>query len=603
MTPAPQQRKYLFWAVLFFCVAVLFFKTGNGSRPQTITPPALIREMRAGTVQQLSFTQGSLEVSGLMGSDKNHPSMFQVDLATQEQLNQVVDLAGTQSIKYHVIPAPHPPWWASMIEWVPYVLIFLYFIYIMEKQAKAQSKFISRDRRFTVDKKMVKARFADVAGCEEAKEEVADIVQYLRNPLSFNRLGGRVPHGVLLEGPPGTGKTLLAKAVAGEADVPFLAAKGSEFIELFVGVGASRVRVLFEEARKCAPCVIFIDEIDAIGKKRGVAIGGGHDEREQTLNQLLTEIDGFEQQEKPIIILAATNRSDVLDDALMRSGRFDRQVSMPRPDRNGRFGILRIHGRDKKMAPDVDLMAIAKDTGGMVGADLENVLNEAALEASKKRKEWIDQADLHEAVDKVSMGKARKSMKISDKEKRMTAYHEGGHTLVAMLTEGADPVHKVTIIPRGPALGFTKQLPEEDRYSHTKAYLLTMLRVLAGGRVAEEMIFGKENVTTGASDDFRRATQIARKMVFEFGMSDAGLSVYQDTSDFWGKPTGVDASPTTKEKLENEVERILQDTTGHVRELLEKNRKKLDALAEALLEKETLQVDEIASIIHNAPST
>ncbi len=572
--------------------------------PINLPADIVAQEIRLGSIQNLVFYQGELRVGGNLNSKdgNNTGPAFIAGAVNQAQIDEWRKLAEGK-IRYKVEPPKEPSLLLTFFfSALPWLLIIGVWIFIMNRQAKNAEKFIKHGgKKFQVDKRKLGIKsFKDVAGCDEAKEDVVDVVEFLSNPLKFSSLGGKIPRGVLMVGDPGTGKTILAKAVAAEANVPFLSAKGSEFIEMFVGVGAARIRALFEEARACAPCIVFIDEIDAIGKKRGVAIGGGHDEREQTLNQLLVELDGFEENPLPIIVMAATNRSDVLDEALVRPGRFDREVHVPRPDVSGRNEILKVHSRGKKLAANVDLLDVAKDTAGMVGADLENVLNEAALAASKKKKPEIDQDDIHEAVDKVSMGPARKSMKLSNLDKKMTAYHEGGHTLVAKLLSEADPVHKVTIIPRGPALGFTKQLAAEDRHSYTKKYLEVMIRVLAGGRVAEEMVFGSDQVTTGASDDFKRATNIARRMVFEFGMSSAGFSVFKDQNDFWGQSTGIDASPNTKEKMEKEVEKILADAVADVIALFTENRKKLDAIANALLEKETLQSMEIDDAINSA---
>ncbi|MBU6141899.1 ATP-dependent zinc metalloprotease FtsH [Patescibacteria group bacterium] len=595
-----QVKSLLMW----FCAGCLLFVLFARLNPQTMemTPKQLESAIESGQVKDLSFDPNTFEITGTLAPAEK--GALSRELSTRAigstQMDEIRKDAETHDVSCVAQKVPSA-FLTMIIEMAPFAVLIFLWIWMMKGQVKDVNKFVSRGgKRFTVAKdNMDRKTFADVAGCEEAKEEVADIVEFLRNPKVFSSLGGKVPRGVLLNGVPGTGKTLLAKAVAGEAGVPFLSAKGSEFIEMFVGVGASRMRALFDEARASAPCIVFIDEIDAIGKKRGVAIGGGHDEREQTLNQLLVELDGFEKTRIPIVVIAATNRLDVLDEALVRPGRFDREVEVPRPDVMGREAILKVHAIGKKFAASVNFVEIARDTAGMVGADLENVLNEAALSASKQRKVEIDQADLHEAVDKVSMGKARRSMKLSDKEKKLTAYHEGGHTLVAKLIPGSDPVHKVTIIPRGPALGFTKQLPEEDKHSYSKKYLLGRLRILAGGKIAEELVFSPEEVTTGASSDFDRATQIARRMVYEFGMTSAGSVVYKDNSDFWGRSTGTDISPANKEKLENEVKKLLDDAIADVRNMLQENRAKLDALAKALLEKETLHAAEIDAAINS----
>lgn len=472
------------------------------------------------------------------------------------------------------------------------------FIWIYKRASGASSnealKFGQTKAKHYAPQQDKRTTFADVAGCDEAKEELWEIVEFLKNPAEFSQLGAKVPKGVLLHGLPGTGKTLLARAVAGEAGVPFFSASGSEFIEMFVGVGAARVRNLFDIARQSAPSIVFIDEIDAIGKKRGMAISGGHDEREQALNQMLAELDGFDQNSR-IIVIAATNRPDILDAALTRPGRFDRQVMVPAPDLQGREAILKIHTRNIKMSPDVNLLDIAKDMTGMTGADLANMVNEAALFAGRKKKEFVEQSDFSEAVDKVTMGPARKSMKLSEEEKRIVAYHEAGHVLIAELTECAEPVHKVTIIPRGPALGFTKQTLEEDRYLYAKNQFEAQVAVFLGGRAAEELVFNE--ATSAASKDLEEATEILKGMVYELGMSEAGLAVYKEKNDFWGIPTGLDASQKTKEKLEKAVESALEKIYANVGKILRDNRRKLDALAEALLEKETLNAEEIKEIL------
>ena len=434
-----------------------------------------------------------------------------------------------------------------------------------------------------------KVTFEDVAGIDEVKEEVSEIVDFLKNPKKFQQLGGRIPKGVLLAGVPGTGKTLLAKAIAGEANVPFLSVSGSEFVEMFVGVGASRVRDLFEQAKRHAPCIVFIDEIDAVGRRRGAGVTGGHDEREQTLNQLLVEMDGFESSEG-IIVIAATNRPDILDPALLRPGRFDRQIYVPLPDVRGRLEILKIHTKDKPLADDVDLEVIARSTPGFSGADLANIVNEAALIAARKNHGKITMEDFEEAKDKVTMGIERKSMVLSEEEKVTTAYHEAGHTLVAKLLPNADKVHKVTIIPRGKALGITQQLPEEDKYTYTKDYLLDRLCVLFGGRVAEELALG--TISTGAGNDIERATEIARRMVAEWGMSDRIGPIAVKLKEQFGEPVEL-ISEEMKRLIDKEVKRIIKETYERTREIISQNMDKLENLAKALLERETLTGEEI----------
>jgi cell division protease FtsH len=444
-----------------------------------------------------------------------------------------------------------------------------------------------------------KVTFADVAGIDEAKDELEEIIQFLKDPKRFTRLGGRIPKGVLLVGAPGTGKTLLARAIAGEAGVPFFSISGSDFVEMFVGVGASRVRDLFVQGKKHAPCIIFIDEIDAVGRHRGAGLGGGHDEREQTLNQLLVEMDGFEANEG-VILVAATNRPDVLDPALLRPGRFDRRVVVPRPDVKGREGILRVHTRRVPLSEDVDITRLARQTPGFAGADLENLVNEAALLAARRTKDKVDMTDFELAKDKVLMGAERRSMVMSLQERRNTAYHESGHALVAMLLPGADPVHKVTIIPRGMALGVTQQLPLDDRYTYSRDYLMTRLAMMFGGRVAEELIF--DHMTTGAGDDIEKATELARKMVCEWGMSkELGPMTFgkRDEQVFLGRDIAQskDYSEHTAVEIDREVRRIVDEAYHKARSLLTENMPILHALAERLLEKEVVEGSEVAEML------
>jgi cell division protease FtsH len=455
----------------------------------------------------------------------------------------------------------------------------------------------SRAKLLTPNQK--KATFKDVAGCEEAKEELSEIIDFLKEPAKFQKLGGKIPKGVIMMGPPGTGKTLLARAVAGEANVPFFSISGSDFVEMFVGVGASRVRDLFEQGKKNAPCIIFIDEIDAVGRHRGAGLGGGHDEREQTLNALLVEMDGFEGNDG-VILVAATNRPDVLDPALLRPGRFDRRVVVDRPDVKGREGILKVHTRTIPMSDDVDLSVVARGTPGFAGADLANLVNEAALAAARVDKKKVDMVDFNYAKDKVLMGAERKSMVMSDEEKRVTAYHEGGHALIASFEEHTDPLHKVTIIPRGRALGLTQQLPLEDKYTYSKEYIEAELAVMMGGRLAEEVCIGR--ITTGASNDFEKATEMARRMVTQWGMSDAlGPMVYgeNDGEVFLGRSitTHKNVSEVTMQKVDQEIRRIIDEQYALARRLIEENSDKVEAMTKALLEWETLDSDQLNDIM------
>jgi len=491
----------------------------------------------------------------------------------------------------------------ALLSWAPLlILVGLWFVFFRQMQAggtKAMSFGKSKAKLLTPDQK--KLTFADVAGVNEAKEELEEIIDFLKDPKKFQRLGGKIPKGVLLMGPPGTGKTLLAKAVAGEADVPFFSISGSDFVEMFVGVGASRVRDLFEQGKKNAPCIIFIDEIDAVGRHRGAGLGGGHDEREQTLNQLLVEMDGFESNEG-VILISATNRPDVLDPALLRPGRFDRRIVVNSPDVKGREGILRVHTHDIPLASDVDLAVLARSTPGFSGADLANLVNEAALRAARFNKMKVDMADFEYAKDKVMMGSERRSLVMSEEEKRTTAYHEAGHALVAVLEPEADPLHKVTIIPRGMALGLTQQLPLEDRYTYSRSYLEANLRVLMGGRLAEEIVFGPGNMTTGAGNDLERCTELARKMVCEWGMSaEMGPLTFgkREESIFLGKEFArhQDYSEATAVRIDEEIRRFVNAAYADARSILEKHREALEAITTALLEHEVLDGDRIYDLI------
>jgi len=494
------------------------------------------------------------------------------------------------------------PWYITiLVSWFPMLLLIGVWIFFMRQMQGGGGKAMSfgKSRVKTMDKEKALVTFKDVAGIEEAKEELSEIIDFLREPKKFTDLGARIPTGVLLAGPPGTGKTLLAKAIAGEADVPFFSISGSDFVEMFVGVGASRVRDLFNQGKKNAPCIIFIDEIDAVGRHRGAGLGGGHDEREQTLNQLLVEMDGFEANDG-VIIVAATNRPDVLDPALLRPGRFDRQVMVPPPDVRGRELILKVHAKKIPLADDTDFKVIARGTPGFTGADLENMVNEAALLAARKGKKQVTMAFLDEAKDKVMMGAERRSMIITEKEKEITAYHEAGHALVALLLPDTDPVHKITIIPRGQALGLTQQLPTSDKYTHARSYLLNNLRIFLGGRVAEEIIF--HEITTGAGNDIERASGLARKMVCEWGMSDKlGPLTFgkKEEQIFLGREISQhrDYSEDTAIKIDNEVMNMMQTAHKDVITLLTENRPTLEILAKELLDRETLGEEDIAKIM------
>ncbi len=480
------------------------------------------------------------------------------------------------------------------------LFVFIWFMLIRSMQAGGkQAMSFGRSRAKLMDKSKQRATFADVAGVDEAKEELQEIIAFLKDPKKFQKLGGKIPKGVLLYGAPGSGKTLLARAVAGEAGVPFFSSSGSEFVEMFVGVGASRVRDLFTQGRKNAPCLLFVDELDAVGRHRFSGIGGGHDEREQTLNQLLVEMDGFDTREG-VILIAATNRPDVLDPALLRPGRFDRHIMVPNPDLKGREEILKVHSRNVKLAPGVDLKVIARRTPGFVGSDIANLVNEAALLAAREDKKAVEMKELEEAIDRVIAGPQRKSRMISEREKKIIAYHEAGHTLVAKLIPGTDPIHKVSIIPRGPALGYTLQLPLEDKYLATKTEITDKLTVFLGGRAAEELTFNE--LTTGAENDLHQATEVAHKMVCEYGMSDrlGPLTLRKkETEIFLGRDFTAEKaySEKTAEMIDEEVKKIMEDCRDRAKELLGKNRAKLDRLAKALMEKEILVGEEVEEIL------
>src|SRR5689334_20250575 len=498
---------------------------------------------------------------------------------------------------------PEPFWYVLLVNWFPMILLIGLWVFFMRQMQVGGGKAMSfgKSRAKLLTENHHKVTFEDVAGIDEAKEELEEIIAFLKDPKKFTKLGGRIPKGVLLVGAPGTGKTLLARAIAGEAGVPFFSISGSDFVEMFVGVGASRVRDLFVQGKKNAPCIIFIDEIDAVGRHRGAGLGGGHDEREQTLNQLLVEMDGFEANEG-VILIAATNRPGVLDPALLRPGRFDRRVVVPRPDVKGREGILQVHTRKVPLATDVDVSVLARATPGFAGADLENLVNEAALLAARNNKEKVAMHDFELAKDKVMMGAERRSMIISDEEKRNTAFHEAGHALVAKLLPGADPIHKVTIIPRGMALGLTQQLPMDEKHTYPREYLLNNLVILFGGRVAEELVLN--HMTTGAGNDIEKATDLARRMVCEWGMSEKlGPMTFgkKEEEIFLGRDftQKVDYSESTAIEIDSEVRRIIQDSYYRAKDLLKTNLRLLHRVAEQLLEKEVLDGSEIDAIVRD----
>ncbi len=514
----------------------------------------------------------------------------------------LVKMLRDKNVQIDARPEDAEPWYfVALVQWAPMLLLVGVWIFFMRQMQVGGGKAMSfgKSRAKLLSENTHKVTFNDVAGIDEAKEELEEIIAFLKDPKKFTKLGGRIPKGVLLVGPPGTGKTLLARAIAGEAGVPFFSISGSDFVEMFVGVGASRVRDLFVQGKKNAPCIIFIDEIDAVGRHRGAGLGGGHDEREQTLNQLLVEMDGFETNEG-VILIAATNRPDVLDPALLRPGRFDRRVVVPRPDVKGREGILRVHTRRVPISDNVNVELLARQTPGFAGADLENLVNEAALLAARKNKDRVDMTDFELAKDKVMMGSERKSMIISLEERRNTAYHESGHALVAKLLPGADPVHKVTIIPRGMALGLTQQIPLDDRHTYSRTFLQNNLAILFGGRAAEELVLG--HMTTGAGNDLERATDLARKMICEWGMSEKlGPMTFgkKEEEIFLGRDftQRVDYSETTAVSIDAEVRRIIMEAYERAKLLLRRNVEVLHKMAEALLEREVLDGGEIDEIV------
>ena len=584
------------WIVISLMMILLFqiFKketrqTGQLSYSQFLTM------VEQGEVSRVTI-QGD-KISGISNQGQSFRTFAPKDL-------ELIKILRNKGIEITARPDETSPWYMTvLVSWFPMLLLIAVWIFFMRQMQAGGGKALSfgKSRARLVTDEKDKVTFDDVAGIQESKEELHEIIEFLRDPKKFTRLGGRIPKGVLLVGAPGTGKTLLARAIAGEAGVPFLSISGSDFVEMFVGVGASRVRDLFAQGKKNAPCIIFLDEIDAVGRHRGAGLGGGHDEREQTLNQLLVEMDGFESNEG-VILISATNRPDVLDPALLRPGRFDRQVVVPVPDIRGRESILKVHTKKTRIADGVDLSVIARGTPGFTGADIENMVNEAALLAARRNKDKIDMSDLEDAKDKVLMGTERKSMIISDEEKRTTAYHEAGHTLVAKLLPNTDPIHKVTIIPRGRALGLTQQLPLDDKHTYTKDYLLNNISILMGGRISEEIALNTQ--TTGASNDIERATEIARKMVCEYGMSEklGPLSFGKKEEEiFLGREIAQhrDYSEDTARKIDLEVNNLISESYQKTHKLIEDNIDTLNNLAKALLERETLDSHEIEEIIGN----
>lgn len=558
-----------------------------------ITYSAFMKHVQQDEVKQVTIVDNV--ISGKLKDGKDFSTVAPSD-------DSLIPTLRARDIEIKAELPPQPPWWTTILSsLLPMLLIVGIWFMLMQQSQGGGGRVMnfgkSRARRYDEDN--IKITFKDVAGTDEAKQELEEVVEFLKHPKKYNDLGAKIPKGVLLYGPPGTGKTLLAKAVAGEAGVPFFSISGSDFVEMFVGVGASRVRDLFEQAKKSAPCIVFIDEIDAVGRQRGAGLGGGHDEREQTLNQLLVEMDGFGANEG-IIMIAATNRPDILDPALLRPGRFDRQIVVDRPDIKGRQEILKVHVKGKPISPEVELGVIARRTPGFTGADLSNLVNEAALMAARKNKNKIDMPEMEEAAERVIMGPERRSRVISDKEKRLTAYHEGGHTLVGMLLDNTDPVHKVTIIPRGRAGGYTLSLPKEDRYYATRSEMLDELKVLLGGRVAEALVL--KEISSGASNDLQRATSLARQMICEYGMSpELGPMTFGHRQDqvFLGRDIGRDKdySEEVAAKIDKEIRKFIDEAYQKTESLLNENMDKLHLIADALIERETLEGEEIDQLM------
>ncbi len=599
-------KTILFWISIVF-LGVMLWKlvsaNGQAAREDTPSYSEFVGKVDEGDVKEVTMylSPNSYEMQGEYVRPANRK--FRVTIP-KENAPEITKNLRDKAVQLSVKEVRSGDWVLILLNALPLLLLAGFVFFLMRQMQAGGNKALSfgKSRARLLSAQQKKATFKDVAGSDEAKEELQEIIEFLKDPQKFQKLGGRIPKGVLLVGPPGTGKTLLARAIAGEANVPFFSISGSDFVEMFVGVGASRVRDLFEQGKKNAPCIIFIDEIDAVGRHRGAGLGGGHDEREQTLNALLVEMDGFETNEG-VILIAATNRPDVLDPALLRPGRFDRRVVVARPDVKGREEILRVHTRKVPLSDDVDLSIIARGTPGFSGADLANLVNEAALWAARQNRKFVAMDDFEMSKDKVLMGVERKSMILSDEEKRNTAYHEAGHALVAAMTPGADPVHKVTIIPRGMALGLTMQLPEADKHTYTKEFLEGMLAVLMGGRSAEELFLG--HITTGAGNDIERATEIARNMVCEWGMSDLGPLAYgkKEEAIFLGREIAQhrDFSEDTALQIDREVKRIVNSGYENAKNLLSTHKETLDNIAQALLVREVLDANEVRLLMEGKP--
>ncbi|HSI40446.1 MAG TPA: ATP-dependent zinc metalloprotease FtsH [Xanthobacteraceae bacterium] len=596
-------RNFALWVIIVLLLLALFSLFQNPAQRQStndVSFSQLLTEVDAGRVRDV-LIQGP-EISGTFNDGRTFQTYSPNDPGLIQRLYGKGVAITAKPLTDNV------PWFVSLlISWLPFIALIGVWIFLSRQMQGAGGKAMGfgKSRAKLLTEAHGRVTFEDVAGIDEAKSDLTEIVDFLRDPQKFQRLGGRIPRGVLLVGPPGTGKTLLARAIAGEANVPFFTISGSDFVEMFVGVGASRVRDMFEQAKKNAPCIIFIDEIDAVGRHRGAGLGGGNDEREQTLNQLLVEMDGFEANEG-IILIAATNRPDVLDPALLRPGRFDRQVIVPNPDVVGREQILKVHARKVPIAPDVNLKVIARGTPGFSGADLANLCNEAALMAARRNKRMVTMSEFEDAKDKVMMGAERRSLVMTEEEKMLTAYHEGGHALVALSVPATDPVHKATIIPRGRALGMVMQLPERDKLSMSYEQMTSRLAIMMGGRVAEELVFGHDKVTSGASSDIEQATRLAKMMVTRWGFSDLlGTVAYGDNQDevFLGMSMGrqQNVSEATAQTIDAEVRRLVDEGYAEARRILTEKLDQLEALARGLLEYETLSGDEIVNLLDGQP--
>ncbi len=601
-------KQVLLW-LMIISTAMLFVYFLQGKQtpnPQELTVDQAITRIKNKEIKETGFKASQVDLTDSNG--KKYFTYIGSDATREAILKSVTEINdGNPSFIKNTDEPQSSGWgWLMLINFLPFLLLIGLVAFTLRQMQAGGNKALSfgKSRAKLLNNQQKRVTFKDVAGVDEAKEELEEIIEFLKDPQKFQKLGGKIPKGVLMVGPPGTGKTLLAKAIAGEANVPFFSISGSDFVEMFVGVGASRVRDLFEQGKKNAPCIVFIDEIDAVGRHRGAGLGGGHDEREQTLNQLLVEMDGFESNDG-VILVASTNRPDVLDPALLRPGRFDRRVVVGRPDVRGREGILKVHTRKIPLDENVNINVIARGTPGFTGADLANIVNEAALNAARYNKKVVGMTDFEIAKDKVMMGAERKSMVLSDEEKKLTAYHEAGHTLVGLKVPSADPVHKVSIIPRGMALGVTQQLPEADRHSYTREHLTSQIAILMGGRIAEELYLGANNITTGASNDIERATELARSMVCEYGMSELGPLTFgkKEEQIFLGREISQhrDYSEDTAIKIDQEVRKIIGGQYDYAKQIISENNDAMMRLTEALIERETLDGVQIRRLVAGLP--